>query len=389
MKHNPNNPVMNLPIVTTGYTRCFSVDAHGAFNHVIRRLPANISIVSNAPIGLGVCSTSDTPHHLHKNTIKEVFDEVKSTNRDRNSFKVQYGPTHDYFDAVVKFYDRATPFISGVFERPRSVRDMSPAAAAAAPYLGRFIITHRVSSLLGGLFTSDPLTRTRIANNVDNIRQIIDRESFIPIDYYRKYKLSEIITEISKRLNPQDMAIVVLNICNGIDDVLPQGYSSAGPTTRGSNARYGNDELTSMAMKEIRRKTAELNETVHEAVPVCDRIMAYLGLCTAKKSNPRQYSQHSQHSQQNLSEIEIACRDAASIPPTQRTHTINNFIRDHCTIGTLAPPNGAPSIGIAHATNRITKGEGGGRKKRTRRNKMGIARRRYRIRRSTHRARLI
>ena len=385
-KHNPTNPVLNLPIVTDGYDRCFSVDAHGEFNHVIHKLPHNISIVSNAPIGLGVCSTSDRPHHLHKKTIKEVFDEIKSKNRDGNSFKVQYGPTHDYHDAVVKFYDRDTPFISGVFERPRSVRDMSPAAVAAAPYLGRFIITHRVSSLLGGLFTSDPLTRKRIANNVDNIRQIIDRESFIPIDYYRKYKLSEIITEISKRLGPQDMAIVVLNICNGTDDALPQGYSSAGPTTRSSIERHGNDELTSAAIREIRRKTAELNETDHEAVPVCDRIMAYLGLCTAKKSNPRQYSQHSQHSQhsqQHLSEIEIACRDAASIPPKQRTHTINNFIRDHCTIGTLAPPNGAPSIGIAHATNRITKGDGGGRKKRTRRNKMGIARRRYRIRRST------
>lgn len=378
MRHNPNNPVMNLPIVTDGYNRCFSVDAHGTFNHVIHKLPHNISIVSNAPIGLGVCSTSDAPHQLHKNTIKEVFDEVKSTNRDGNSFKVQYGPTHDYHDADVTFYDRDTPFISGVFERPRSVRDMSPAAVAAAPYLGRFIITHRVSSLLGGLFTSDPLTRKRIANNVDNIRQIIDRESFIPIDYYRKYKLSEIITEISKRLDPQDMAIVVLNICNGIDDVLPQGYSSSsGLSTRGSNARHGNDEFTSAAIEEIRRKTAELNETVHEAVPVCDRIMAYLGLC--------QYS----HSQQHLSEIEIACRDAASIPPKQRTSTINNFIRDHCTIGTLAPPNGAPSIGITYATNRITKGEGGGRKKRTRRNKIGIARRRYRIRRSTRRARLI
>ena len=378
-KHNPNNPVLNLPIVTDGYNRCFSVDAHGAFNHVIHKLPDNISIVSNAPIGLGVCSTSDIPHHLHKKTIKEVFDEVKSTNRDGNSFKVQYGPTDYYFDAVVKFYDRATPFISGVFERPRSVRDMSP--AAAAPYLGRFIITHRVSSLLGGLFTiSDPITGTR-TNNVDNIRQIIDRESFIPIDYYRKYKLSEIITEISQSLGSQDMAIVVLNICNGIDDVLPQGYSSSiGLSTRGSNARRVNDELTSAVIREIRRKTAELNETDHEAVPVCNCLLAYFGLSTDKKSNPRQ---HSQHSQQHLSEIEIACRDAASIPPKQRTHTINNFIRDHCTIGTLAPPNGAPSIGIVHATNSTISNKGGGRKKRTRRNKMGIARRRYRIRRRT------
>jgi hypothetical protein len=388
MKHIPNNPLLNLPIVTDGYNRCFSVDAHGAFNHTIHTLPGNISIVSNAPIGLGICSTSDTPHHLHKKTIKEVFDEIKSTNRDGNSFKVQYGPRHTYHDADVKFYDRNTPFISGVFERPRSVQDMSPAAVAAAPYLGRFIITHRVSSLLGGLFTFDPLTRTRIANNVDNIRQIIDRESFIPIDYYRKYKLSEIITEISQRLDPQDIAIVVLNICNEIDDDVPGGYSvSSGLITRGSIARHGDDDLTSMAMEEIRRKTAELNETDHEAVPVCDHIMAYLGLCTAKR-------QYSEHSQQNLSEIEIACRDASSIPPKQRTPTINNFIRDHCTIGTLAPPNGAPSIGVNHAVNMTKKsrgrggrggrgggGRGGGRKKRTRRNKMGIARSRYRIRR--------
>jgi hypothetical protein len=386
---SPPPPLYNQPIVTDGYSRCFSLDAHGLFNHTKKVLPSNVSIIQNAPIGLSMSTISNTPNPLHKANLDEVFAELKRVDRNGNNLKQQYLPLSEYNDSIITFNDADMAFLSGIFEWPRKP------PSTITPYLGRFIAhdTH-LNIRLGQFYTADRVTGKVVAD-LHQIDKIINRERFIQIpinDITLDYMLSDLITAISNKLKSGQRAIVVLNICNIIPK-LPAGYSATSThNTRRFSTMSVNPDLHNIAMREIASKIAKIDgrQTQPTGASVCDRITSFLGLCTPAHADTSGVKRSG--SPQDISPIEKACRDAARIPEKERTHSINDFVRVNCNIDSLGDgPVSVTSTGalLNHRTGR-TRLPNGGMKKRnyktTRKKRWGIARRRYR---RTHRARLI